>query len=223
MTGVRITVRGEFVAHLPPERATVQLNVALEGPAPAPVYNAVGASSEQVSAGITALHGPDGPVTWFVSDSVRTWAARPWNQDGRQLPIVHHASVAVQVKFNDFEAMSIWLGSVVEIEGVGIEGLDWTLTEMKQREATRQVRSEAVRNAREKAQEYADALDLGPVHVLEIADAGMLGANLYTSSDNVAMAYARGGTANGPEIEFIGEDIPVATSIDARFEIRAHV
>lgn len=220
MSAVQITVRGEFVAHRQPERATVTVNVALEGPASAHVYGAVVHAGQAVLATVTPLHSPDsGPVTWFSSGRVRTWANRPWNQDGKQLPLVHHASQSITVKFSDFDELSRWLSAAVEIKGVTVSDIAWTLTEKVRMELTRQVRANAVRNARDKAQEYADALELGPVRVVEIADSGMLGQGLQPEMGQV-VAYARGAAADaGGGVQLVPEDVSVEASVDARFLI----
>ena len=98
-----ITVRGSFAAFQPPERGTVQATVAFEGPAMEPVYDRVARDLEAVKASIAPLHAPDhGPVIRWSTQDVRTWSSRPWNQDGKQLPPVHHASVGVEEKFRDF-------------------------------------------------------------------------------------------------------------------------
>ena len=220
MSTVQITVRGEFVAHRQPERATVTVNVALEGPAAAQVYAAVAASGQAVLASITPLHRPEsGPVTWLSSGRVRTWAHRPWNKDGKQLPVVHHASQGITVKFGDFDALSTWLTQAVEVRGVTVAQIEWTLTEKLKLDLTREVRAKAVRHARDKAQEYADALELGAVRVVEIADSGMLGQGLQPQMEQ-AMAYSRGMAADaGGGVQLIPEDVSVAASVDARFAI----
>ena len=89
-----ITVRGTFTAFHAPERGTVHATIAFEGPAMEPVYDRVARDLEAVMASVTPLKtGDHGPVTWWSADQVRTWSSRPWNKDGKQLPLVHHASV----------------------------------------------------------------------------------------------------------------------------------
>ena len=107
-----ITVRGTFTAFQAPERGTVHATIAFEGPAMEPVYDRVARDLEAVKASVTPLkNGDHGPVTWWSAEQLRTWSNRPWNKDGKQLPLVHHASVGVEVKFRDFAALSRWVGS----------------------------------------------------------------------------------------------------------------
>ncbi len=217
-----ITVRGSFTAYLPPERGTVRATIALEGPAIKPVYDQVVRDLEAVKASVAALHDPDrGPVTWWSTQQVRTWANRPWNKDGKQLPLVHHASVGVEVKFRDFAELGRWVSHhVATTSGFSLAGITWALTEKRKQETTRDVRVRAVKDAARRAQEYADGLDLGAVRPVAIADAGMLGEGLSPSGGGgqpflrAAAAPAGGG---GPELELLPEDIEIAASVDARF------
>lgn len=216
-----ITVRGTFNAFQPPERATVHATIAFEGPEMEPVYESVVRDLESVKASITPLKtGDDGPVTWWSAEQLRTWSNRPWNSDGVQLPLVHHASVGIEVKFRDFASLSRWVGNhTVNTTGFRVSHIRWALTAKRRKELQRQARIRAVEDAVVKAQEYAEALGLGPIHPVAIADAGMLGTNLRPESAggpaHMRMAAAPGGGA--PEVELIPEDIEVSATVDARF------
>lgn len=217
-----ITVRGSYSAFQPPERATVRATLGFEGPQMQPVYDRVMRDLEAVKASIAAIHDPErGPVTWWSTQHVRTWANRPWNKDGKQLPLVHHASVGVQVKFRDFAVLARWVGGHVErTAGFSLDGVDWALTERLKHQLARDVRARAVQDAAERAQEYADALELGPVRPVALADAGMLGNGLHPMGGGVeAAAFRRGGgaTDNDAELALAPEDIEVAAVVDGRF------
>jgi uncharacterized protein YggE len=217
-----ITVRGSYSAFQPPERATVRATLGFEGPQMQPVYDRVVRDLEAVTASIVPLHDPEhGPVTWWSTKHVRTWANRPWNQDGKQLPLVHHASVGIEVKFRDFGALTRWVGGHVErTAGFSLDGVTWALTENVKRELAREVRARAVQDAAGRAQEYADALELGPVRPVALADAGMLGNGLHPMSGGAEVAYMRGGAAadsDGGELALTPDDIEVSAVVDGRF------
>lgn len=217
-----ITVRGTYSAFLPPERGTVRATLGFEGPRMQPVYDRVVRELESVKASVAPLHDPQqGPVTWWATRHVRTWANRPWNTDGKQLPLVHHASVGLEVKFRDFGALTRWVGQHVETtQGFGLEGVTWALTEARRQELAREVRTRAVRDAAQRAQEYADALDLGPVRPVAIADAGMLGDGLHPSGGAEASYLRAGGASDADEnLQLSPEDIEVAATVDARFVV----
>ncbi|GAA3544763.1 SIMPL domain-containing protein [Nocardioides daeguensis] len=217
------TVRGSHSAFQPPERGTAQITLAFQGPAMQPVYDRVVGDLEAVTASVRELHDPaNGPVTWWATQHVRTWAERPWNQDGKQLPLVHHASVGMQVKFRDFARLTSWVGRLVDAaEGFRLDGVTWALTEARRVELERTVRAAAVKDAARRAQEYADALGLGPVRPVAVADAGMLSQGISPMGGAGPAAFMRlaakdtGGS--GPELELSPEDIEISAQVDARF------
>ena len=169
-----ITVRGSFSAFQPPERGTVNASVAYEGPEMEPVYDRVARDLEILKSSIVPLKD-QGTVTWWSADQLRTWSNRPWNDKGKQLPLVHHASVGVEVKFRDFTALSRWVGQhIAEMEGFSLSEVKWALTVKRREKLLADVRTRAVRDAVTRAQQYADALGLGKVEPVALADAGML-------------------------------------------------
>jgi uncharacterized protein YggE len=142
--------------------------------------------------------GDEGAVTWWSAEQLRTWSNRPWNQDGKQLALVHHASVGVAVKSRDFTALSRWVGGHRGIPGVecGVVAHGDAAREAAQRGRTR-----AVHDAVTHAQQYAGALGLGGLRPVAVADAGMRG---------------RSGSAVA---ELVPEHIEVAATVDARFVV----
>lgn len=216
------TVRGAHTAFQRPERGTVQVTLGFEGPKMQPVYDRVVRDLDSVKKSIQPMHDPEqGPVTWWSTKHVRTWANRPWNQDGKQLPLVHHASVGVEVKFRDFGALSTWVsGHVAGTEGFRLDGVVWALTESNRHDLERAVRTRAVQEAVRRAQEYADALGLGAVTPVAVADAGMLGEGITPIGGGGGAAYSRMAakdSSGGAELNLSPEDIEVTAEIDARF------
>jgi|GEM_PF-833573 hypothetical protein len=190
-----------------------------------PVYTRVARDLEVVQTSVAELkNGDAAAVTWWSAERLRTWSTRPWNQDGKQLPPVHHASVSMQVKFRDFAALSAWVGQhVTNIGGFQVANIVWALTVKRRDELIRQVREGAVHDAVERAQLYADALGLGKISPVAIADAGMLVANLRPDHGQVR-TVARAGlgqSGHGSGVELVPADIEVAASVDARFVVEA--
>lgn len=210
-----ITVRGSFSAFRPAERGTVHTTVAYEGPEMEPVYARVATDLSALKSSVIALE-EQGAVTWWSADHLRTWSDRPWNNEGKQLPLVHHARVGVEVKFRDFTALSRWVGQhVAEIEGFRVSRVEWALTETERETLLADVRTRAVRDAVTRAQQYADGLGLGAVEPVAIADAGMLNASPVSGPQ---AAYLRAGPpGGGPVAELVPEHIEVSAAVDARF------
>lgn len=213
-----IIVRGSFSAFRPPERATVHATLGYEGPKIDSAFERVVRDLDAVKSSITALHEPDaGPITSWSTGQVRTWANRPWNNEGKQLPLVHHASVDIQVEFSDFTALSRWVGGhVTDTGGFSLSRIEWALTTAHRDELVAQVHTRAVQDAVTKAQRYAEALALGPVRPLVVGDAGMVFRPPEDSSPPMMRAMAvRAGAA--PEIDFTPADIEVSVAVDAKF------
>lgn len=217
-----ITVQGHFSAWYPAERATVQLSVTADGPRREEVLSSATRSVQIVTDSVKALHDPDaGPVTWWSSDRIRVWAHRPWNNQGKQLAPVHNASISFSVKFKDFDALSEWLAQVTNVPGVQVNEIDWDLTHAKRAAVTTEVRSRAVRDAADKARVFAQAIGLGEVTAVAIADPGMLGVRGDGTDPAPSMMRAASFAAPSPEVaafDFTPEDIHVSASVDARFE-----
>jgi uncharacterized protein len=217
-----ITVRGSHAEFQPPERGTVHASISYEGGAMDAVYERVAQDLETVKSSVLSLHDPDrGPVTWWSVEQLRTWSARPWNDRGEQLPLVHHASVGLEVKFSDFQALSRWVAEhTTDTEGFRVGHVQWALTVKRRDELAREVRTLAVQDAVTRAQQYADAVGLGTVVPVAIADAGMLGTNRDSESGHFASRMhampAPAGMA-AAEVELIPEDIEVRATVDARF------
>ncbi|MFJ9314882.1 SIMPL domain-containing protein [Pimelobacter simplex] len=217
------TVRGSHTAFQRPERGTAQVTLGFEGPKMQPVYDRVVRDLDTVKRSVERLHNPEaGPVTWWSTKHIRTWANRPWNQDGKQLPLVHHASVGVDVKFRDFAALSAWVSEhVAGTEGFRLDGVVWALTESNRHDLERAVRTRAVQDAARRAQEYAEALGLGPVRPVAVADAGMLGEGITPMGGGGSAQFSRMAaakdSAGGHELELSPEDIEVSSEVDARF------
>lgn len=216
-----ITVRGSHSTSRAPERATVHSTISYEGQSMEPVYERVARDLETVKASISPMvDSDDGPVTWWSADQLRTWSNRPWNKDGGQLPLVHHVSVGVKVEFSDFAALSAWVGDhVAATEGFRVTTIAWTLTSAHREELLREVRNRAVQDAVTRAQQYADALDLGPIRPVAVADAGML-TDASGSAEAPGARQLRSAAAvagNGPDVELIPCDIELSVDVDARF------
>ncbi|MDF1479647.1 SIMPL domain-containing protein [Leifsonia sp. H3M29-4] len=223
MADTTITVQGEYSAWYPAERATVHVSVSTDGPKRDAVFERAVASAAVIRESVEALFDKSaGPVTWWASQSVRVWPERPWNNEGKQLPIVFHAAVDFTVKFKDFEALARWVETVSGIDGAVVGSVSWELTEATRTSATAEVRSRAVKDAVAKATVFANAIGLRGVTAVAIADPGMLGDGSSggpmpaPAMDRMMAARGFGGGA-APQLELKPDEIAVASVVDARF------
>lgn len=225
MSEVVITVRGEHEARIPPERAVVHLSIVAEGPERGAVVERIAALTEPVRDDLIARRDAGGVADW-ASRNVSVWSERPWGPDGTRLAPVHHASVDVTATFTDFAALSWWAGDAAEREGVQLGWIDWQLTPETRALLEREVATDAVRVAMERAGAYASALGLSTVTALEVADVGLLthDGGRPEGPEPMMMKAARAFSADGgggaPALQFQPEEIVVASAVEARFAAR---
>lgn len=175
MPEVSITVRGSFDSSHLPERAIVQLVVGFEGSGKKAVYERTVEAGRLVTDHVAPLHDKaSGPVTAWTSDQLRTWSSRPWNAEGKRLPLVYYAAMAFEVTFSELDGIGHLLSDLLPLSGIDVGGIQWTLTAERRGDLLRMAREGAVRDAQTKAATYAAALGLVKVWPVVLADAGML-------------------------------------------------
>lgn len=225
MSEVVITVRGEHETRLLPERAVVHVTVQTEGAERGAVVERIAALTEPVRDDLIARKEAGGVAEW-TSQGASVWSDRPWNPEGKRLAVVHHASVDLTATFTDFAALSWWAGDVAEREGVQLGWIDWQLTPETRARVEREVATDAVQVAVERATAYATALGLASVTALEIADVGLLahgGGNEAAPQPmmlKAARAFASDSAGGSPALQFQPAEIAVASAVEARFAAR---
>jgi predicted secreted protein len=221
---MQIRVRAIHEAQYPPERGTVHLIASLEGHDKSKVVASVLELLSSLTDKVRAGHRPDkGPITWFSQGQLRNTSQRPWNQDGKQLPLVHTSTAEMKVKFSDFAALFGFVEEVTAWAGVRVLGVDWALTEAYRVRVTEDAEREAVRAAAAKAKRYALAAGYEKVRFVRVADTGLLVEGITPSAQGEWLAGAAtrsrggGGAGNGPGQSFAPEDVKIRCSVDAEF------
>jgi uncharacterized protein YggE len=223
MTSATITVQGSYTAWFDAERATLHIGAAFDGPERDEVFARATGTAAEVAGIITPLvDASAGPVTWWSSDRVGVWSERPWNNEGKRLPLVYHATIGAQAKFLDFEALSRVIEQLAVMDGVNLGGIDWDLTDERRRAVTDEVRTAAVADAIRKAGTYAAAAGLGKPAVIAVADPGLLGdgaggAPAPMPLERVAFRAQAMDAAGGAPLTLTPEQIQVSSSVDVRF------
>lgn len=216
MAPVEISVRGSHSVTLPPEQATVYAGLTAEGPAAQPVVDAVATGLAEVTDSLTSRHDETaGPVTAFTVEQVRRGSHRPFDRDGRQLAPVHTAAVSITATFTDFGDLAAWVEWSAGVPGLAVNHIDWALTDAERIRVERAVRQEAVRDAKRRAQDYADALDLGRVRVRTISDPGVGGPAMR----KVMMASAVSDTGAPPHIALRPDEVEISAQVEATFRV----
>src|SRR5918994_4337196 len=173
MSSVTITVRGEHEARVAPEEAVAHISVRTEGRERGSVVERIAALAGPLRDDLTARKDAEGVADWS-SQRVSVWANRPWNNEGKQLALVHYASVEITATFTDFAALSSWVSDVAESEGVQVDHVVWRLTPATAKSTEGSVAAQAVKVAVDRATAYAGAIGLATITPLEIADLGLL-------------------------------------------------
>lgn len=219
MSEVLIKVRGSHSVEVAPERGVVSAEVRFDGPAPEQVMERVRRGLHGVRTELERLE-QEGAIKRLVIQRARTSAERPWHKDGKQLPLVHRASVGLWAEFVDFKALATWVGRTAGDEGLRVDHVSWQLTKESRLKVERDVRQEAVRQAKVRAQDYADALDLGPVAVRSINDVGVSREVTYASAAmDMEMAPAGARKSGAPDLAFDPDDISVYAEVEAAFTV----
>jgi uncharacterized protein YggE len=216
MSDVIITVRGEHETRVAPEEGVVHLSVRCDGPERAPVVERIAALAAPLREELAARQA-SAEVSEWSSGRASVWSERPWNNEGIQLPLVHHASVDVTATFTDFAALSFWVSAVAEREGVQIGGVTWQLTSTTRRTVEAEVAAHAVQTAVSRATAYANAIGHASVTPLEIADTGLLGRPEADPGPRMMRAMASDAS---PTLDFQPQDITVTAGVEARFAAR---
>ena len=222
MSDVIISVRGEHEARLAPERGTVHFSVRADGPERGPVVERIASPALPLREQLDERKDA-GAVTEWTSRRVSVWSDRPWNAEGTQLPLVHHASIAFTATFSDFAVLSWWVGDVAEAEGVQLENVTWALTPERGRVTESEVAAEAVRTAVTRATSYATAIGLSAVTPLEIADVGLLArteAESGFTQSKMIRAASMDAMGGGVGVQLQPDDIVVTAAVEARFLAR---
>jgi uncharacterized protein YggE len=148
----------------------------------------------------------------------------PVEQRGKQLALVHYASVEITATFTDFAALSWWISDVAERDGVQVDNVTWRLTPATAKSLEADVAAQAVKVAVDRATAYASAIGLASLTPLEIADLGLLtdASPGPAPAPKMMRAMAMGAMDAGgaPAVELQPEDIVVAAAVEARFSAR---
>lgn len=225
MSEVTITVRGEHEARVAPEEAVAHLSVRAEGPERGAVVERIAALAAPLREDLETRKSA-GTISEWSSQRVSVWANRPWNNEGRQLALVHYASVEITATFTDFAALSWWVSEVAERDGVQVDTVTWRLTPATAKSVEAEVAAQAVKVAVDRATAYAGALGLAALTPLEVADLGLLTHGSDASSPApkmmraAPMAAMDSGAGGGPAVDLQPEDILVTAAVEARFAAR---
>ncbi len=179
MEPLKIRVNGESSISRLAEQGVLRLTVTSEGTVLATVSKEVVSRSNELSELFKTLSPKadngiatdDAAVTQFASTFLRTRSYTPRDKDNMSLPKVYQASMTLRIVFRDINKLSQVVGQLVTYSNVEINSIDWSLSDATQNALCSQMRREAVRDAVNKANDYAGEVGR-EVYPVEIMDNG---------------------------------------------------
>ena len=123
-----IAVRGNAEERIDPELGAVSLSVGVSESQRDLAVARTTEAHEQLIAAIRELEASGALDTWSAGQ-LRVWSHRPWNAEGKQLPMVHQTSAEIEVIFTDLEKLGEWVSRVSIGSSVALGGIDWRLTD----------------------------------------------------------------------------------------------
>ena len=215
-----ITVRGQAHDVRDPDRAVLSVHVSAEARDWAEAHIAVSAALATLNASITALQTakPNALERFSVEQSYQS----SWETKGGQW---FRETVAVTLRFTDFAAMSEWaFGNTNPLVQMG--HVSWELSPQVQDTVRRELGQAAVRDARDRADNFAAAAGLKIVAVQALADPGLLvgapangssfGAASYAASPAM-FTRAMDGASGAQVIDLTPDVIETTASVEAHF------
>ncbi|MCP2263774.1 SIMPL domain-containing protein [Promicromonospora thailandica] len=218
----RIAVEGQAKRTHPAERGTVNLHVVFSGTLRSDVVQQV-ARTHTILVDQAKAHVAAGAAERWESASVHSYVyddrVKNSESGGKQRVRRFRASARLSVTFSDFEVLSTWLADVMDVDGVEIDWVSWTLTDETRKALQAEARVEAAEETVVRAQSYADALGLGPVAPVALYEAGLRGGSDGGNAPMYAMrAGAMGASGGGAQVELQPRDIDVEITLSADYE-----
>jgi uncharacterized protein YggE len=207
-----VAVRGSWTTQVLPELARVHVSVEARSGDRAQALGDLARRVDEVRAALTGYGD--------AVESVETgtlWV-RPQFKDGKPRERVtgYLAGADLRATVVEFDLLGDLLLRLADRDMVGLAGPFWELR--PESDAYRRARTEAVRDARRRAEEYAAAAGARLTGLVEIADTGMSAdAAIPMAGPGVRMSLGSAGVAD--EVSFDVTPVPqtVHASVEARF------
>ncbi|NYJ75244.1 SIMPL domain-containing protein [Allobranchiibius huperziae] len=207
-----IRVHETATRHCPAERADLQLRIQAEGTDKHAVAERVRTVLRLLTDELADLER-GGAVRRWSNEQVTTWSDRPYDPDGRRLPLTHQTSADVQARFADFEQLGHAVEQWCEIDEVRVEHVQWELTTATRNEASNSLRAQAVRSADEHAHQYARAAGKQAIEAVVIADSG----SAQGGAEFREQARFAPSSGSSTDLRFAPRRIAVTIAIDVEF------
>ncbi|NQX10236.1 SIMPL domain-containing protein [Microbacteriaceae bacterium VKM Ac-2855] len=211
---VSLSVAGSAHHLHPAERGTIRLEARHESADRVEAVEAVAAVHTRLTAE-AARHQETGAATRWSAEQVRASSYVRYDGGPENTVTVHVASASVRVRFSDFEALAAWVAQVSSEPDITVDGIEWSLTDASRAAAEKAVRIEAVRDAQERANAYADALSLSRTVVVRLVEPD---AEPDRPQPKGMMMRSAAFDSGASALELTPEPIAVAATVSVLFE-----
>jgi uncharacterized protein YggE len=227
MAPISIIVTGTSTIVRKAERATLHIDVSDTGPNQKEAMDHVTATAKQLQSGFKLLAPTEGGASTSARPAITRWtmsniSTGQWTSwTAGQPEHGHRASTTFEVRFADFEKLSVACADLSRMKYVSIRSLNWSLSEGTQAGLASESRRQAVADAVVKAQDFGKAFGRDKVTPLEISDENnMIGAR--RAAPAVFGSTARSMVHSGPPapepLSFVPEEVSINCSVRIRFE-----
>lgn len=208
MTQIHAT--GTHESHHRAERATVLARVTIASTDRARSISDATVLHNWIAARAQQLRD-SGDATWHSADAPSTSVRKSYQQGKGSKVIIEHVTMSrIQIKLSNLELVG---ALVEELSNAGAStDVTWALTEVTKRAREREARKAAVGEAREVANDYADALGERVARVVSISD----GPQNFGYVGGVARSAAASFSADSAEVSIA--EITVSASVQGVFE-----
>jgi uncharacterized protein YggE len=214
------TVTADAERHIRAERATIRARISARSEhSKDEAYNAVQAVHSRLEAQARAFRqgGHAAPATWHHASAPSSYSIREeFKGDDKEIQsrTVFITASVVTVKFQNFETMSDWLAELAGETLVASLTPEWTLTEKTRKDAESGVRTQAVKNARAYAADFAagDDIDASALRLVSVD------ASVKTGYPYAAAGATRGSAGGSAAFAVTPNEVTVSASVTATFE-----
>lgn len=159
----------------------------------------------------------EAPLTHFSMSAFQTNSCLPRDKDGKELEREYTASTAFTAIFRDFKKLGEVTSLLYRTPHVEIKKTEWRLTDATIRGLGSESRKAAVRDAMQKAKDFAEVLERVPV-AIEVND---YGGQSYAVASQELGGYAPAPAASKQQIDGLTlepEQVELTARISVKFQ-----
>lgn len=214
---VGISVVGEASRFVRAERAMARVSVQHESEDRAAAVEATAAVHAELTREAEA-HVASGSASRWQTEQVWVSTIQRYLKDSDTSIPVQVARVSLSVRFSDWEALSDWVTRISARDAVSVDGIDWVLTEAKERAVLSAVRVDAVHDARARASAYAGAIGHERISLEAVYEPGLRPSGGEPGGSGMSPRMMKASFADaGASIELSPPELEVSASITADF------